>query len=308
MQDADGTLDIAVTGTLADEEVVVAPSREIRHGDGIQIMARRLADGKRQVLVFLGNVRIGTVRIARTEVVQAVAGAAHLVQVEQHVGHPVFIHRHQVAALRILGREPVAVGVHPVVVGPGGRRSLMVFTGLVVKEMMDARVGIDPGRETAHAVRVLGRDHEQHRIVQHPLHRRILHGRIMEHDGQQGLRPGDLVAVDRGTEIDHQRKCIQIELSGHGGVGHLQMRLPDLLKVLLVARRGDAYLQELPALEGIAEALDRDARRHAGQIIDIAGNVAPVGQAFVQFKPEEGLRRQNIRCILCILYGKIIHD
>ena len=300
VKDADRALDITVTASFSDEEIIISLPCEVRHIERIQIAGRCLADGQGQVLIFLGDIVIRAVGVAWAEIVQTAAGAAHLVQVKQHVRHPVLIHRHQIAAFGILGGEPVAVAVHPVVVGTGRGSHLVVFPRLGIDEVMGARIAVDPGRETAHSIGILGRDHDQNRIVQHSLHGRIFRSGIMVHQAQERLGTGNLVPVDRRAEVHDQRHPVQVERPGDCHVRHLQMLLPDLLQTLLVRRGSDADLQEPSALEGIAEAFDRHAVGSGGKIIHIAGDVAPVGQPFFEIEAQEYLGRLEGGIVLSI--------
>ena len=282
VENAHGALDVAVARAFSDEVIVIAAAREVRHAERIERA------------VPLRDVGEGAVRVTRAEIVQAAARAAHLVEVEQDVRHPVFIHRHQILSLGILGGQPVAVGVHPVVVGPGRGARLVVFAGLVVEERVDTRIAVDPHREAAHSVGILGRNHQQDGLLEHLRDGRVFGGGVVIHQGEQALGAGNLIAVDGAAQVDDQRHFREVEGSRDGSIRDFQMLLADLLQPVLVGRGGDADLDEGTALIGPAEAFDAHAVGVGGQVVRIGEDVAPVGHPGVEFESEIVLRGQEI--------------
>ena len=114
--------------------------------------------------------------------------------------------------------------------------------------------------------------------------------------------------MDVTAEVYDQRHLLEVDLVGLGGVEYLQVVLADLVEVTLVRGRGDAYLHELAPFEGEAELLDRHAVGLVCQIFDIAGDVAPVGEAFTDLEAEELLGGLDVFVVLGILGGEeILH-
>ena len=240
------------------------------------------------------------------EVVETVAEAAHFVEVEQHVRHPVLVHCDEIAALRILGGEPVPVGVHPIMVEPRTGTCFAVLAGLAVYEVIYAGIGIYPHREAAHSVRVLRGNEKDDSVLKHLGHCLVIDSGIVEHHGDESLRAGDFIAVDSGAEIHYKRYLVEIDLVGLGWIEYLEVVLADLVEPALVAGGGDADLKELASFEGISELLYRDPVGFLSQILHIAGDVAPVGKALVEFEAEELLGGHDVLVIFCILYRKVV--
>ena len=306
MQDTDGALDIAIAGAFPNEIVVIAATGKVLGSDRIERSAGKLRDGQGQILVFLRDVGIGALRVARAEVKEVTL--THLVHVEQDAGHPVLIHPDAVAAHVVLRGEPVAVAVHPVVVRAGNRARFTVFAALLVQEMVLAGGGVDPRAETVDTVRIETGRQDKHRPFEQFFNLGILCGCIVISNRNQGLAAGDLVAVDGTAQVHDQRQFVEVQITGNLRVQQFHMLLADLFQAGLVARRGDIDVHEVALLIGFTEGLDRDTVGNLRQIIHIPGDIAPVGQTLSDFEAVESLRTLDCRIVLCTGERQIVLD
>ncbi len=133
--------------------------------------------------------------------------AAHLVQIDDDVRHPVEQHPHAAAALGLGLREPVAIEVEEIMVRPAARPRLVVFGGgglVVGRGRLPEQVLEDESRAP---IRVLHRIDEHDRFAADDVDIGIvLRREQMICLGHGGLARRDLVPVHAVRQDDHHRQ------------------------------------------------------------------------------------------------------
>ena len=190
--------------TVARVEGVEDLTIEVRKSPLVERVCDRATDGlhgrglrRRRVCV----VRRGVWR----EVVRTLS--AHLVEIDDHVRHPLEQRRNPSATLRLRLREPVTIQVEEVVIAPPSRPWLIVLgrqgEGIRHRGSCAAR----PLRHAGPAIRILERIDQHDRVLEDRVHARIVARRqqVVRLEQRRAARR-DLVAM-HAVQQRHDNRC-----------------------------------------------------------------------------------------------------
>src|SRR5690606_14119450 len=121
---------VGVGRTLAGEKIVELVLGEVGGTNGVERLGVKITKLRRQLQVLRRYPRVFALWNTRLKEVGVVG--THLVIIEDHVGQPTVIPLHTRLAFRLRKRQPIAIKIEPIVVGPAAGKGFLMLAMVAI--------------------------------------------------------------------------------------------------------------------------------------------------------------------------------